>query len=147
MGSLLSSVFANFFMEKFEQKAIETSKHKPSVWYRYVDDTFVIWKHGQEKLDQFLKHLNSQHNIIEFTMELEKENQIPFLDVPVKRVGEHLDHTVYRKPTHTDGYLHKLFNHYPSQKQRLIERVKRICATHHLAEEQEYLKKTLQANR
>ncbi|XP_049822321.1 uncharacterized protein LOC126265322 [Aethina tumida] len=83
-------------------------------------------------------------------MELVKENQILFLDVLVKRVGEHLDQTVYRKPTHTDGYLHKLSNHHPSQKQGVIKTItegaKRICTTHHLAEEQEHLEKTLQAN-
>lgn len=40
-------------------------------------------------------------------MELERENQIPSLDVLIKIVGEHLDSMVYRKSTHTDRYLHK----------------------------------------
>ncbi|XP_019878988.2 uncharacterized protein LOC109606905 [Aethina tumida] len=83
-------------------------------------------------------------------MELEKEKEIPFLDVLIERMGEHLDHTVYRKPTHTDRYQRKLSNHHPSQKQGVIktltERAKRICAPDHLAEEQEHLEETLQAN-
>lgn len=54
--------------------------------------------------------LNFEHTSIKFTMELVNKNQIRFLDILVKRVGEHLDHTVYRKLTHTDWYLHKLFN-------------------------------------
>ena len=34
---------ANFYMEEFEKKAIEQATYKPTCWYRYVDDTFVIW--------------------------------------------------------------------------------------------------------
>jgi len=50
MGSPLSPVIANFFMEDFEKKAIEQETHKRVCWSRYVDGTFVIWPHGQEKL-------------------------------------------------------------------------------------------------
>jgi retron-type reverse transcriptase len=53
MGSPLSPVIANFFMEDFEKNAIEQATHKPVCWFRYVDDTFVICPHGQEKLEDF----------------------------------------------------------------------------------------------
>jgi hypothetical protein len=69
MGSPLSPVIANFFMEDFERKAIEQATHKPVCWFKHVDDTFVIWPHGQEKLIEFLNHLNGLHNKIQFTME------------------------------------------------------------------------------
>jgi len=48
MGSPLSPVIANFYMEDFEMKAIKQAKYKPARWYRYVDDTFVIWPHGKK---------------------------------------------------------------------------------------------------
>ena len=64
MGSPLSPVIANFYMEDFEMKAIEKATHKPACWYRYVEDTFVIWPHGKEKLTDFLNHLNGIHNNI-----------------------------------------------------------------------------------
>ncbi|XP_078460331.1 transcription factor HIVEP2 isoform X2 [Lampetra planeri] len=38
MGSPLSPVIANAFMEKFEIDAIQTSTLRPSLWKRYVDD-------------------------------------------------------------------------------------------------------------
>ena len=82
MGSPLSPVIANFFMEDFEMKAIEQTTHKPVCWFRYVDDTFVIWPHGQEKLEDFLNHLNGLHNKIQFTMEKE-EGHFPFLDIDI----------------------------------------------------------------
>jgi len=61
MGSPLSLVITNFFMENFE-KAIEQATHKPVCWFMYVGDTFVIWARGQEKLTEFLNHLNELHN-------------------------------------------------------------------------------------
>jgi len=48
MESPLSPVIANFFMEDFAKKAIEQVTYKPVRWFRYVDDTFVIWPQGQE---------------------------------------------------------------------------------------------------
>ena len=42
MGSPLSPVIANFFMEDFEKKPTEQATHKPVCWFRYGDDTFVI---------------------------------------------------------------------------------------------------------
>ncbi|PNF14821.1 hypothetical protein B7P43_G06341, partial [Cryptotermes secundus] len=48
MGSSLSPVVSNIYMEHFEQLAIDSAQDKPSLWLRYVDDTFVIWPHGAE---------------------------------------------------------------------------------------------------
>ncbi|XP_030761017.1 uncharacterized protein LOC115886103 [Sitophilus oryzae] len=83
-------------------------------------------------------------------METEENNQLAFLDVLVKRNGDHLDHTVYRKPTHTDRYLHNLSNHHPSQKQGIIgtlaNRARRICANDHIQEELSHLNKAFLAN-
>jgi hypothetical protein len=53
-------------MEDFEKRAIEQATHKPTCWYRYVDDTFVIWLHGQDKLQEFLHHINGLHKKIQF---------------------------------------------------------------------------------
>jgi hypothetical protein len=38
MGSPLSPVIANSFIEDFEKKATEQATHKPVCWFRYVDD-------------------------------------------------------------------------------------------------------------
>ncbi|XP_030751507.1 uncharacterized protein LOC115879020 [Sitophilus oryzae] len=72
MGSPISPIIANFFIRRFKEKALESSVLKPAVWFRYVDDTFVVWKHGRDSLDDFLHHLNSQSPSIKFTMETEK---------------------------------------------------------------------------
>jgi hypothetical protein len=58
MGSPLSPVIANFFMEHFEKMAPYGATHKPLCWFRYVDDTIVIWPHRPNRLRDFLDHLN-----------------------------------------------------------------------------------------
>ena len=85
MGSPLFPALANLFVEDLEEKAIMTSTHKPKLWIRYADDTFVIWPHGETKLREFLEHLNNLHAAIKFTMQREQQNQLPFLDVLSKK--------------------------------------------------------------
>ena len=55
MGSPLSPIVANIFMENFEKEALETASHPPSLWKRYVDDTFVI-QEEQYKNEFFPPH-------------------------------------------------------------------------------------------
>ena len=50
MGSLLSPIIANLYMEHFESVALESPQLQPKLWLRYVDDTFVIWQHGKDSL-------------------------------------------------------------------------------------------------
>ena len=87
MGSPLSPIVANLFMENFENKVIESYPLKLKLWKRYVDDTNVLWPYGEQELNKFFEHLNSQSVDIKFTMEVEKNGSIPFLDV-----------LVYKKP-------------------------------------------------
>ena len=106
MGSPLSPVVANLYMEAFEERALSTSILRPQKWKRYVDDTFVIWQHGPEALQDFQDHLNQQEPLIQFTMEREEEGKIPFLDALIERDHNKRTMSVYRKPTYTDRYLH-----------------------------------------
>ncbi|XP_018401736.1 PREDICTED: uncharacterized protein LOC108778909 [Cyphomyrmex costatus] len=151
MGSPISLVVANIFMEHFEEEALRKATSKPEIWYRYVDDTFVIWRHGKEELDKFLNFLNNQHANIRFTMEIEENGKLPFLNVLVtKKTDNTLGHQVYRKPTHTDRYLHAESHHHPAQKQSaihsLVYRAFSISDKEHLKTELNYLKETLQRN-
>jgi hypothetical protein len=45
IGSPLAPVVANLYIETFEQQAIDMALKKPSHWFRYVHDTFVLWPH------------------------------------------------------------------------------------------------------
>ena len=105
VGSPLSPIVANIFMENLEEEAWETAPHPPSLWKRFVDDTFVILE-AQYK-DGFFHHINSLDANIKFTAETAKaDGSIPFLDTLVTPQSDgSLQTTVYRKPTHTNQYL------------------------------------------
>ena len=67
MGSPLSPIVANLYMESFEVEAIRSAPHPPYLWKRFVDDTFTILQSPQK--DGFLEHLNSVDQHIQFTAE------------------------------------------------------------------------------
>ena len=56
MGSPLSPVIINLFMEDFKTRALRSLPNQPRIWLRFFNDTFVI--HNAEHTQQFLSHLN-----------------------------------------------------------------------------------------
>jgi hypothetical protein len=72
-------------MGHFEELALDSAQHKPLLWLQYIDNTFVVWPHGPERLQNFLSHLNSLRPSIQFTNETESDCMITFLDVLVIR--------------------------------------------------------------
>ena len=67
MGSPISPIVANLYMEDFEMRAINTSPQPPLMWKRFVDDTCVIIKAAQKQ--SFLSRINSIDQNIQFTAE------------------------------------------------------------------------------
>ena len=148
MGSPVSPIVANLYMEYLEQKALSTAPHPHRFWGRYVDDTFVIHKEANKQ--SFLQHINSVDPAIRFTVEDNKEDgSIPFLDTIVKPEADgSLSITVYRKPTHTDQYLQWDSHHHLSAKfsviQTLSHRASTMCSNPELLQkEKEHLRKAL----
>ena len=47
MGSPLSPVIANFYIEQLEKQALALAPFAPTVWFWYVDDPFAIWNHSE----------------------------------------------------------------------------------------------------
>ena len=75
-----------------------------SLWHRYVDDTFTFIKKGE--INKVLSLLNGFHKDIQFTHEVEKNNNIAFLDVKIvrKQDGKFIT-SIYRKDTVTNLYI------------------------------------------
>ena len=66
MGSPVSPVLANLYMEAFEDRALSTAVNPLRWWKRFVDDTFVILK--KDHKEEFLQHINSVDPSIQFTI-------------------------------------------------------------------------------
>ena len=105
MGSPLGPLFANIFMDEFEQKHMDQLKELGiTTWMRYVDDVFSLLT-DKSKLSRILEFINEQHPNIKFTAEIEVDNKIPFLDTCVTRRVNGYTTKMYHKPTFTGVYL------------------------------------------
>lgn len=83
------------------------------------NDTFVSLQSSDDP-EVLLDHLNNQHPRMKFTTETELDGHIPFLDVQVTKTEDGLGTSVYRKPTHSDKYVHFNSNHPPQVKTGII---------------------------
>ena len=71
-------------------------------------------------LEKFFHHINNLHQNIKFTMEEESNGELAFLDTLLKRNNREISVLVYRKPTHTDQYLHYSSHHQTSCKESVV---------------------------
>ena len=85
-------------MDSLKEDIRSNSLLKPLVWWRYIDDIFMMWKHGQEGLQKFLETLNCYRPPTKFTIEYFKA-KMHFRDVDVMKKGNQLVTDLYVKPT------------------------------------------------
>ena len=119
MGSPLSPVVANLYMEDLEVRATATARPPQKKFYRrYVDDSGMV--HKTRFIEEFLDHLNSMDDHIKFTIEREENGQLPLLDTLMRRSENNKIATkVFRKSTHTDQYLNYQ-SHHPLEHKRSV---------------------------
>lgn len=75
MRSLMACVFANFYMQHFEEQAIRSAIKKPAHWFMYVDDSHGVAARKGISYKSFLS-LNSIHLNIMFAIEVEQSKTI-----------------------------------------------------------------------
>ena len=81
-------VVSQLFMEDFKQTELMLANK----WLKLCFDMWMTlrwlatWKHMGTQLTTFLKHLNGLCKKIQFTIEIEEKNRLPFLDVLVQRM-------------------------------------------------------------
>ena len=81
MGTPVSPIIVNIYMEDFESRALTSAPHPHSLWLWYVDDTLV--KIEEDYIPEFMDHINEIDKNIKFTNEPEVDGVIPFLDVKI----------------------------------------------------------------
>ena len=115
IGKSISKPLAGIYMHWFEKAYVFNADNQfrdnISFWKRQVDDIFFVWKGSKEDLELFVWRLNGVEYRVQFTLELEKEGFLPFLDVGLMKTGGKLVTRIYRKPTHTQQYINWNSNH------------------------------------
>ena len=102
-------------------------------------------------MEPLLRHLNEVRPTIKFTMELEEDGSLPFLDTSLtRREDGTLNVTVFRKQTHMNRYLH--FNsHHPASAKRaairsLFDRARNITLRKEDLRKEEHFTTTFRQN-
>lgn len=153
MGSPVSPVLANIFMEYTEEAALNTSPSPIRFWRRYmsmyVNNTCFLQKTA---VNMVLNYLNGIPLSITFTMEKESDGKLPFLDaVVIRKEDGTLEVGVYRKQTHIDRYLllksHHLLNVKRGVVQCLMKTAQEITTEEHLQKKEiQLLRAVLRGN-
>ena len=124
--------YANLYMGRLEDHFLKGATDKPLMWFRYIDDIFFIWTHGEEKLTDFFNFCNSFDPHIKFE-QTKSTTSIPFLDVQVINSNGKISTDLYTKPTDTHQYLNWTSCHPRHTKTSipysLALRLRRICST------------------
>jgi hypothetical protein len=135
MGKAFAPNLANLYLLEFDKAAISGFSIKPSLYYRFIDDTFLIWPGSLQQLDSYQAFLNNIIPDIKITL-ISKQFITEFLDTLIYKhySGNHalLKTRVFFKSTDTHQLLHGHSFHPKHScrgvlKSQLI-RFKRLCS-------------------
>jgi len=118
MGSPLSPVIADLVLQDLELVAINNLPFHLSFYYRYVDD--IILAAPSNSLDILLQTFNAQHSRLQFTMEIERDKKISFLDLTLINDDGIIIFDLYKKPTFSGRYLNYHSHHPLNHKKGVI---------------------------
>lgn len=125
MGNPLACFIADAFMGSLETELMKDSIF-PKIWLRYVDDVFTIMK--KDDVNNLLDRLNNIYPSIKFTVEIENNNNIPFLDLNLERINNKINFSIYRKSTSTSRYITRdSFCHFSHKMAVFNSLIYRLC--------------------
>ncbi|UYV75937.1 hypothetical protein LAZ67_13001868 [Cordylochernes scorpioides] len=103
---------------------------KITFWKRYIDDILCITENNNTT--SILNFLNNIKPFLTFTHEIEEKNSLSFLDIILTRNSSKIETGIYRKKTHTGGYLNFSsfgpINHKISVIKTLSKRISTHCS-------------------
>lgn len=99
MGNPLSPTVADIVMDNLLDDTISKLKEckiEFKLIIKYVDDILAVIKKSDQEI--ILKTLNEYNEKLQFTVETEKQNSIPYLDTTIHRVDQNVCLNWYMKP-------------------------------------------------
>ena len=113
MGAPTSSIFSEIYLQYLEGTQLFDILiwQKTLVYFHYVYDILVIYNASTTNIQAVLDQFNDTSPTLTFTMEMESNNSINFLDISISKHNETFDFKIYRKPTTTDTIIPFDSNH------------------------------------
>ncbi|XP_023236872.1 uncharacterized protein LOC111635958 [Centruroides sculpturatus] len=97
MGSPLSGDLCELVVRQLEEKVLPKFLPNISLYQRYVDDIFILWK-TTPNLDDFLSCMNDNAYGLTLGLEQVSNSSAHFLDVNIRLRGGKIETSVYHKP-------------------------------------------------
>ena len=115
MGTKLAPALATIYLAFLEEAYLDSAPFVPHLYLRYIDDVFLLWPHGRDRLNTFVDGLNTLKPRIKFTAEISDRSRT-FLDVtvfkgPRFKTTRILDTEIFYKPTNHFLYAHGSSHH------------------------------------
>ena len=134
MGTKFAPSYVCILMDRVETSFLASEQTQRWVWLRYIDDIFMVWSEGEEKLDSFIERVNGFHPSLKFTEPGKaSRSSVDFLDVTVRLESGGFSTELYCKPTNKHQYLHYESSHPNHIKKPIVYsqglRIKRLCST------------------
>ena len=127
MGSLPALPLSNIWRSKYEPAIKDDAK----LFERYMDDILRTIK--ESLIENKLSEINSLHPNLKFTLEVEQNGKLPFLDICIEHHERTLSSTWYCKPTDTELILNfhamALKRYKRSVIQAFVYRIYRACSS------------------
>jgi len=137
IGKIIGPSAANIYLIDFDKAAMSGFKIKPSIFFRYLDDVFLLWNGTLKELKEYETFLNNLIPGIEIKLEASKVSA-NFLDITIYKNQNpngiiNLATKIYVKPTDTQNLLHTMSFHPPHTTRGILKsqliRYKRISST------------------
>ena len=143
MGSPISPVLSNIYMEFYEKNHLPNVLPNDILWVRFVDDIFAVLPDSVDP-KVLLNSINQASPSVKFKCEVEQEGKLAFLDTQVIRSPCNKPiFRVYRKPTHSNAYIHAYSCHSENVKVgvmiTIFLRAYNICDPSYIDEEIRYI--------
>ena len=61
--------YSILFMGELDEEIIRVSEFEPYLWWRYIDEIFILWWYNEDKLILFNDKTKKVHSSVNFTSE------------------------------------------------------------------------------
>ncbi|XP_023217403.1 uncharacterized protein LOC111619816 [Centruroides sculpturatus] len=150
MGSPLSGDLCELVVRQLEEKVLPKFLPNISLYQRYVDEIFILWK-TTPNLDDFLSCMNDNAYGLTLGLDQVSNSSAHFLDVNIRLRGSKIETSVYHKPDQlplfipansSDSFVYKMaafraltrraFTHHTHVRNAWseIRRIKKIAVEH-----------------